>query len=134
MTEATAIPTAEDLKMIVIAKSNDDAAFRQAVIDNPKAAVEKLFNVELPAHVSFNVVQEAADQYTIVLPHQQAVGAGGELSDNDLEAVAGGSKAGATKFFTQVGSGAAVGLGVLASAKADNAGSSLAYKAYDKCF
>ena len=97
-------PTAADLNAIVVAKAAEDAAFRQAVIDNPKAAVEKLFNQEIPAHVTFKVVQEAADQFTIVLPHASTAGAGGELSDSDLEAVAGGSKAGAKKFFTGVGS------------------------------
>jgi hypothetical protein len=95
---------AADLNTIVVAKATEDAAFRASVVANPKAAMEKLFNQEIPGHITFKLVEEAADQFTIVLPHQSTVGAGGELSDSDLEAVAGGSKSGAKKFFKAVGS------------------------------
>ena len=56
--------------------STEDAAYRQALIANPRDVIEKQFQISVPANVH------------IVLPH--AVAAGDELSDADLEAVAGG--------------------------------------------
>lgn len=87
----------------VVAKSMQDPAFRASFVANPRAAVEKELNTPLPAHIKLNVVESPANTMTIVLPHVSAVAADGELSDSDLEAVAGGSKSGATSFFEGVG-------------------------------
>ena len=45
---------------------------------------------QLPEGVEVRVVQESADTIYLVLPSASAVGEGGELSDEELEAVAGG--------------------------------------------
>jgi hypothetical protein len=101
------MPTPEQtlgaMHAVVQAKAAQDAAFRAELLANPRAAVEKLFGTALPAHVKLQAVEQPADTYVVVVPTAAAVGAGGELSDADLEAVAGGSKSGAKQFFNDIG-------------------------------
>jgi hypothetical protein len=97
-------PTAEHLKAAVAARAAHDDAFRAELLANPRAAVEKALGAPLPAHVTIQAIEEAPDTYVVAVPAKVAAGAGGELTDADLEAVAGGSKAGAKKFFNEVGS------------------------------
>lgn len=64
--------------------------YRAALISNPRAIVEKQFNMTIPDNVSVKAVEESSDTIWVVVPH--AVAAGAELDDADLEKVAGGSK------------------------------------------
>ena len=96
--------TVDTMKAIAGEKARHDDAFRAELLANPRAAVEKLFNTELPPQITIKAVEEAPDTYIIGVPSKATVGEFGELSDDDLEAVAGGSKAGAKKFFTDLGS------------------------------
>src|SRR5690348_12554090 len=76
----------------VINRAASDPAFRAALLKNPKAAVNKEFGVTLPDGVELNIVESKPNTVTIALPAALTVGARGELKDEDLEAVAGGSK------------------------------------------
>lgn len=91
------------MNQAVQAKAAAEPAFRTALLANPRAAVESFFGTELPAHITLTAIEEAPDTYIIPVPYVAAAGAAGELSDSDLEAVAGGSKAGVTKFVNKVG-------------------------------
>lgn len=75
----------------VVIKALQDPAFRTALVANPRATVEKEFNITLPADFKLNVIESPANTLSVVLPRVSAVAADGELSDSDLEAVAGGS-------------------------------------------
>lgn len=97
--------TPADLKRHVEALAAQDDAFRASLLADPRAAVERLLGVALPAQIRLQAIEEAPDTYVIAVPAKLAAAADGELSDDDLEAVAGGSKAGAKKFFNNVGSG-----------------------------
>jgi len=70
--------------------ASSNPQYRSALLKNPKAVVEKQFNMTLPDNVKVQVVEERADTIYVVVPH--AVAAGAELDDADLEKVAGGSK------------------------------------------
>ena len=96
------------MQSVVVAKAIADAAFAAELKANPRAAVEKVFKVTLPAHIAIQVNEAPANTVVVNLPHTAAVAPSGELSDADLEAVAGGSKSGAEAFFTGVGSVAGV--------------------------
>ena len=96
--------TVDMIKSATGERAREDDAFRAELVSNPRAAVEKLLGTELPPQITIKVIEEAPDTYIIGVPSKTVVGEFGELSDNDLEAVAGGSKAGAKKFFTQFGS------------------------------
>jgi hypothetical protein len=63
--------------------------YRDALRSDARAVVEKQFNMQVPDNVKIKVVEESADTVYVVLPH--AVEQGAELSDADLEQVAGGA-------------------------------------------
>ena len=99
---STTAPTAAQLTAVVSAKAARDQAFAKELLANPQAAVEKLLGTALPAHITLQAVAQPVGTYVIPVPTTTVVGAGGELSDSDLEAVAGGSKSGANDFFNGV--------------------------------
>ena len=80
----------KELEQRVIQKSLEDSEFRASLLADPKAAIERELGTSLPAGVQVNVVEESSNSLYLVLPQASQGGAGGELSDQDLEAVAGG--------------------------------------------
>jgi hypothetical protein len=62
--------------------------YREALIKNPKAIIERQLNTSL-GNVQVKALVETADTTYVVVPH---VAAEGELSDADLEKVAGGKQ------------------------------------------
>jgi hypothetical protein len=130
-TEALAI---SDLNASLVRKAIEDSGFRAQLVADPKAAVEKVLNTQLPAGISLKVVEASANEFTIVLPYEAKTSADGELSDADLESVAGGSKSGAKNFFNGVGNyithnpltiGSAVGGAVVGAATMGAAGTAV---------
>jgi Nitrile hydratase, alpha chain len=74
----------------LIEKAWKDAAFRQALVKDPQGAVERELGGKLPARVQVKVVQETADTCYLVLPANPDRAPAAELTDHQLEAVAGG--------------------------------------------
>ena len=68
--------------------ASENPQYRQALISDPKAIIEKQLNTSLGG-VHVKSVVETANVTYVVVPH---VAAEGELSDADLEAVAGGKQ------------------------------------------
>jgi hypothetical protein len=89
MTEAAGGDRAE-VERRLIERSLQDDAFRQRLLADPKAAVEEELGIQLPAEVQIRVVEETADTIYLALPSASPAGEGSELSDRELEAVAGG--------------------------------------------
>ncbi len=71
----------------VIAKAWSDAAYKQRLLSDPAGALGEL-GVDIPAGVGVTVVENTADTVHLVLP---APPPEGELSDADLDQVAGGT-------------------------------------------
>jgi hypothetical protein len=67
-----------------------DAAFRRALIEDPKETFERELEVKVPAGIRLTVLEETPTSRYLVLPVAPPPG-GGALSDEDLEAVAGGT-------------------------------------------
>ena len=87
MSEAT---DRQEMERRLIEKSVEDEAFRQRLIEDPKAAVEQELGSRLPEGVRVVTVEETQDTIYLVLPSTpMASGEGGELSDQQLESVAG---------------------------------------------
>ena len=89
-------PQAQQKKMgQIIAKAWSDENFKHQLVANP-AAVLKAEGVEIPAGVAVRVMENTATVFHLVLPPKPTTG---ELSDEQLENVAGGfSKCGIREF------------------------------------
>jgi hypothetical protein len=74
----------------LIERSLEDDSLRQRLLSDPKGALEQELGIRLSDEVRVRVVEETADTIYLVLPSASPAGEGGELSDRQLEAVAGG--------------------------------------------
>jgi hypothetical protein len=75
----------------LVQRSLEDDAFRRRLLEDPKAAVEQELGTRLPEDVRVVAVEETAETIYLVLPSRSTEGQeAGELSDRELEAVAGG--------------------------------------------
>ena len=79
-----------EMERRLIERSLGDEAFRQRLLEDPKAAVEEELGTRLPESVQVRAVEESAQTIYLVLPSTSPIGEGGELSDEALESVAGG--------------------------------------------
>ena len=75
----------QDIEQQLIAKASQDTSFRQALISDPRSAVEKELGLKVPAGIRLEVIEENSNSLCLVLPAVK-----GELSDLELEGVAGG--------------------------------------------
>ena len=66
----------------------ENPKYRDALIRDPKGVIEKQLNTSL-GNVAVKAVVDTADTAYVVIPH---IAAEGELSDADLEKVAGGKQ------------------------------------------
>jgi hypothetical protein len=73
----------------IIDRAGSDPQFRQDLVSNPRQAMEQELGIPLPESVQVTVLEETPSAVYLVLP-QAPTEAGQELSDADLEAVAGG--------------------------------------------
>jgi hypothetical protein len=85
MTESTSRRAVEAR---LVEKASRDEPFRQRLIANPHAAIEAELNVRVPAGVTIEVLEETPRTLYLVLPVRMS--AGEELTEKELESVAGG--------------------------------------------
>jgi hypothetical protein len=74
----------------LINRSIEDEDFRQRLLDAPKETLEQELGIQVPESMEVRVVEESADTIYLVLPSASAVDEGVEISDQELEQVAGG--------------------------------------------
>ncbi|MBO3462768.1 NHLP leader peptide family RiPP precursor [Aetokthonos hydrillicola Thurmond2011] len=79
------------IESLIISKAWVDENFKQEVLSNPKAVIARELNTQIPDGVEVKVLEETPTTYYLSLPMKPSVSAEGELSDQELEAVAGGS-------------------------------------------
>ena len=84
-----ALSSRKDFEEKIVSRALKDDAFRQQLIDNPRNVLQSELGATLPADVEVRVVEEQPNSYYLVLPPKEASSA--ELSDADLEPVAGGT-------------------------------------------
>jgi hypothetical protein len=78
------------MERTLVQRSLQDDSFRQRLLDDPKGTVEQELGTQLPEDVEVRVVEESQQSIYLVLPFRSADLPPGELSDQELEAVAGG--------------------------------------------
>ena len=71
--------------------STTDAAFRKLALTDPNAAIERVAGKPVPAGTRIKFVESEGAHFTIILP-QMARSDVSELSDAELEQVAGGAR------------------------------------------
>jgi hypothetical protein len=80
-----------EMERRLVQRSTEDESFRQSLLADPKVAVEEELGTRLPEDVRVVAMEETADTVYLVLPLRSTEGQdAGELSDRELEAVAGG--------------------------------------------
>ncbi|ACC81662.1 NHLP leader peptide family RiPP precursor [Nostoc punctiforme] len=89
MSEQEQAQTRQDIEARIIAKAWKDEAYKQELVTNPKAVIEREFGVEFPADVNVQVLEENPTSLHFVLPISP-VAIAQELSEEQLEAIAGG--------------------------------------------
>jgi len=80
-----------ELEQKLIEKALKDESFRKHLIDNPKAAIEGEWGIKLPESTIIKVLEEDLQTVYFVLPAQGRMTGNQELSESDLESVAGGT-------------------------------------------
>ena len=83
----------KDLETLLISKAMADEAFKIELISNPKAVIAREMGQELPEDVEIEVLEPTSKKLYLVLPlkvESEEIPTD-ELSDKELEAVAGGA-------------------------------------------
>ncbi len=75
----------QQIEAHIITKATKDADFRKLLISDPRSALESEIGLNVPADFKLQVIEESHNSMSLVLPPPE-----GELSDMELEAVAGG--------------------------------------------
>ena len=80
----------KNLEQEIIKKAHQDNEFYSELVENPKEAIEKHYNLSLPPGIKINLVEEKEDDLYLVVPLNPEKLPQGELSDEHLEQMAGG--------------------------------------------
>lgn len=79
-----------DVERRLVERSLQDDDFRRRLLEDPRSTVEQELGARLPEGIRVVAVEETSDTIYLVLPSASPAGQGGELSDRELESVAGG--------------------------------------------
>jgi hypothetical protein len=87
-----------EMKRRLIERSLQDDVFRQQLLADPRAIIEREIGTQLPEGLRVVALEETADTIYLVLPNTSSVGEGGEIADRELDAVAGGEAASTSTY------------------------------------
>ena len=82
-----------DAEQQLVESALRDPNFRRLLSNDPKAAIRDELGIAIPSKMDVKVLEETSNTLYLVLPASAARAEEGELSDLELEAVAGGKAA-----------------------------------------
>lgn len=82
--------TRKEFEQRLIERSKSDSDFRQTLLTEPKKAIEMEFGETIPDNIAIEVHENTDRVRHFVLPWNPLVSESEELSDDELEYVAGG--------------------------------------------
>lgn len=85
----------------IIRKAWDDDDFRQQLLNDPKQALKLAFGVDIPDFVNITIHESKPCDLHFILPENPEKMINGELSDEELEMVAGGKSAQRQECFQE---------------------------------
>lgn len=83
--------TRKEFESRIITRANEDESFRQLLLDDPKQAIQQEFIEQIPDGINIYVHEEEEDTYHFVIPWNPFSIPDDELSDDQLEIIAGGT-------------------------------------------
>ncbi len=95
----------QEIEIKLIERAWKDEAFREALIRDPKGTLAREFHAEFPEQVEIEVVAETDRKKYLVIPQPVS----GDLSEEELEQVAGGTRAGSVWSGFRTWSGSSSG-------------------------
>ncbi len=89
--QTSQLQSRQEFESQLVIKAWQDEAFKQELISNPKAVYEREFGKKAPEGFEITIVEEEPNHIYMVLPVKPSLESSEELSEEALEAVAGGS-------------------------------------------
>jgi len=83
--------TRQEFEADLIVKAWKDPKFREQLLRNPKRVLEQYLGIKLPADLQIKILEETERQLYLVIPPNPDQMPDLELSDAELEMVAGGT-------------------------------------------
>jgi hypothetical protein len=74
----------------LVSKAKDNVEFKKKLLDNPKELIEEELKIKLPDSLKITTLEEKKDQAYLVLPLNNDLNKQIELTDEELNNVAGG--------------------------------------------
>jgi hypothetical protein len=93
-----------ELQQLIVEKAIKDEIFKKQLIENPAKALIGEFGFNIPEGYEIEVMEETPRKLYIVLPWTSGEHSGDELSESELNSVAGGSFLDCMTWYTCGGS------------------------------
>jgi hypothetical protein len=81
----------QEFEQKLIEKAMKDEAFKKQLIENPKESLKNEFGMNFPESLEIKIIEEEARKIYFVLPYVPDTVSAEQLSDMELEKVAGGA-------------------------------------------
>ena len=106
--ETTQLPQTDELFHEIAKRAIEDSDFKAELLENPKTVAREM-GIAIPDGLKIKVVEDKPSEINMIVPFNSA---SGELSDIDLEAVAGGKSDTNRKICGGTSAAAGIGCGI----------------------